>query len=69
SREAGDLIQKGLQLLSPELREAVILRDIQGLEYREIAEALGVPGGTVTSRINRGRTELAQRLRALGVQA
>ena len=69
SREASDLIQKGLQFLSPELREAVILRDIQGLEYREIAEALGVPDGTVKSRINRGRTELAQRLRALGVQA
>ena len=69
SREASDLIQKGLQCLSPELREAVILRDIQGLEYREIAEALGVPDGTVKSRINRGRTELAQRLRALGVQA
>ncbi len=69
SREAGDLIQKGLQQLSPELREAVILRDIQGLEYREIAEALGVPSGTVKSRINRGRVELAKRLRALGVQA
>lgn len=69
SREASDLIQKGLQFLSPELREAVILRDIQGLEYREIAEALGVPDGTVKSRINRGRTELAQRLRGLGVQA
>lgn len=69
SREASDLIQKGLQFLSPELREAVILRDIQGLEYREIAEALGVPDGTVKSRINRGRGELAQRLRALGVQA
>lgn len=68
-REAADLIQKGLQQLSPDLREAVILRDIQGLEYREIAEALGVPPGTVKSRINRGRTELAQRLRALGVQA
>lgn len=69
SREAADLIQKGLQQLSPELREAVILRDIQGLEYREIAEALGVPSGTVKSRISRGRTELAQRLRALGVEA
>jgi RNA polymerase sigma-70 factor (ECF subfamily) len=68
SREASDLIQKGLQFLSPELREAVILRDIQGLEYREIAEALGVPDGTVKSRINRGRAELARRLRALGVQ-
>lgn len=69
SREASDLVQKGLAYLSPELREAVILRDIQGLDYREIAQVLNVPDGTVKSRINRGRRELAQRLRALGVQA
>lgn len=67
SREASELVQKGLQFLSPELREAVILRDIQGLDYREVAEALGVPDGTVKSRISRGRRELAQRIRALGV--
>lgn len=67
SREASDLVQKGLQLLSPELREAVILRDIQGLDYREVAEVLDVPDGTVKSRISRGRRELAQRIRALGV--
>ena len=66
-REASDLVQQGLQLLSPELREAVILRDIQGLDYREIAEVLDVPDGTVKSRISRGRRELAQRIRALGV--
>jgi RNA polymerase sigma-70 factor (ECF subfamily) len=68
-REAGELVQKGLQFLSPELREAVILRDIQGLDYREIADVLRVPDGTVKSRINRGRRELAQRLRALGVES
>ena len=65
-REAGELLQAGLERLSPELREAVILRDIQQLEYREIGEALKIPDGTVKSRINRGRRELARQLRAMG---
>lgn len=67
SREAGELLQSGLAQLSPELREAVILRDLQEMEYKEIASALAVPEGTVKSRINRGRRELARRLTALGV--
>ncbi len=62
SREAQELVQKGLQKLSPELREAVILRNLQDMDYREIALALKVPEGTVKSRINRGRTELARLL-------
>lgn len=62
-REAGELLQAGLQKLSPELREAVILRDLQDLEYREIARVLNVPEGTVKSRLNRGRAELARVLR------
>jgi RNA polymerase sigma-70 factor (ECF subfamily) len=62
-REASELIQKALQKLSPELRETVILRDIEELEYREIAEVLQVPEGTVKSRLNRGRAELARLLR------
>jgi RNA polymerase sigma-70 factor (ECF subfamily) len=62
-REAGELLQAALQKLSPELREAVILRDLQELEYREIAEVLSVPEGTVKSRLNRGRAELARVLR------
>ncbi len=62
-REAGELIQAGLQKLSPELREAVILRDLQEMEYREIANVLNVPEGTVKSRLNRGRAELAKVLR------
>jgi RNA polymerase sigma-70 factor (ECF subfamily) len=62
-REAGELLQSGLQKLSPELREAVILRDLQELEYREIASVLNVPEGTVKSRLNRGRAELAKVLR------
>jgi len=63
NREASELLQLGLQKLSPELREAVILRDLQEMEYREIARVLDVPEGTVKSRLNRGRAELARVLR------
>jgi RNA polymerase sigma-70 factor, ECF subfamily len=62
-REAGELLQAALEKLSPELREAVILRDLQDLEYREIARVLNVPEGTVKSRLNRGRAELARVLK------
>jgi RNA polymerase sigma-70 factor (ECF subfamily) len=62
-REAGELVRAALQKLSPELREAVILRDLEELEYREIAKVLNVPEGTVKSRLNRGRAELARVLR------
>jgi len=62
-REAGELLQTALQELSPELREAVILRDVEELEYREIARVLDIPEGTVKSRLNRGRAELARVLR------
>lgn len=62
-REASELLQAGLQKLSPDLRETVILRDLEELEYREIAEVLKVPEGTVKSRLNRGRAELARVLR------
>jgi len=53
-----EIIQKALLKLSDAYREAVILRDVQGLSYEEIAEILGVNEGTVKSRINRGRAEL-----------
>jgi RNA polymerase sigma-70 factor (ECF subfamily) len=62
-REASELLQAALQKLSPDLRETVILRDIEELEYREIAQALNVPEGTVKSRLNRGRAELARLLK------
>lgn len=62
SRETRDTVHRALQKLSPELREAVILRDLQDMDYREIALALKVPEGTVKSRINRGRAELARLL-------
>jgi len=62
-REASEILQATLQKLSPDLREAVILRDLQEMEYREIAQTLEIPEGTVKSRINRGRVELARLLR------
>ena len=62
SREVGETVHAALGKLSPELREAVILRDLQDLDYREIATVLKVPEGTVKSRINRGRAELARLL-------
>jgi RNA polymerase sigma-70 factor (ECF subfamily) len=62
-REASEILQSGLEKLSPELRETLILRDLEELEYREIAEVLNVPEGTVKSRLNRGRAELARILR------
>ncbi len=62
-REASEVLQDALAKLSPELRETVILRDLQEMEYKEIAQVLRVPEGTVKSRLNRGRAELARILR------
>jgi RNA polymerase sigma-70 factor (ECF subfamily) len=61
-RERAEAIRDALAALPETLREAVVLRDLQDLEYEEIAETLGVPLGTVKSRINRGRLRLAERL-------
>jgi RNA polymerase sigma-70 factor, ECF subfamily len=65
TREARQAVHEALQKLSPELREAVILRDLQDMDYREIAALLKVPEGTVKSRINRGRAELARLLQRI----
>jgi RNA polymerase sigma-70 factor (ECF subfamily) len=54
-----------LQTLPPTLRTAVVLRDLQELSYQEIAAKLDLPEGTVKSRINRGRLELARQLKRL----
>jgi RNA polymerase sigma-70 factor (ECF subfamily) len=56
-------LRRGLRLLGSELREAVILRDVEGLTYQEISQLLMMPVGTVKSRVNRGRIELARLLR------
>jgi RNA polymerase sigma-70 factor (ECF subfamily) len=67
SRERKEVLQAGLDRLSPDLREAVVLRDLHDLDYQEIAQVLGVPEGTVKSRINRGRLELARVLKRMNV--
>jgi RNA polymerase sigma-70 factor (ECF subfamily) len=56
------LLRRALDALPPTLRSAVLLRDIQELSYQEIAAQLGLPEGTVKSRINRGRLELARQI-------
>jgi RNA polymerase sigma-70 factor (ECF subfamily) len=61
-RELAKMVQNALAQVSPELREAVILRDLQDMDYKEIAQVLGIPEGTVKSRISRGRAELARLL-------
>jgi RNA polymerase sigma-70 factor (ECF subfamily) len=58
-------IQGALKQLSPELREAVILRDLEDMDYKEISQVLRIPEGTVKSRISRGRGELARLLQRI----
>jgi len=65
AREREEQLQRGLDRLSPDLREAVVLRDLHDLDYLEISQVLGVPQGTVKSRINRGRLELARVLKRM----
>jgi RNA polymerase sigma-70 factor (ECF subfamily) len=65
SRERREVLQQALDKLSPDLREAVILRDLHDLDYEEIAQVLTVPQGTVKSRINRGRLELGRVLKRM----
>lgn len=60
-------VREAITKLSPDLRECVILRDIEELTYQEIVEILGIPLGTVKSRINRGRIELARILRRMRI--
>src|SRR5436305_7846999 len=58
-------LRQALETLPLALRTAVVLRDLQELSYQEIADRLGLPEGTVKSRINRGRIELAHQLKRL----
>jgi RNA polymerase sigma-70 factor (ECF subfamily) len=59
------LLRQALAALPATLRTAVLLRDIQELSYQEIADRLNLPEGTVKSRINRGRAELARQIKKL----
>lgn len=58
TRERDEAVARAIASLPEETRAAVVLRDVQGLAYEEIAEVLGVPAGTVRSRIFRGRAQL-----------
>ncbi|MCX6561782.1 MAG: sigma-70 family RNA polymerase sigma factor [Candidatus Aminicenantes bacterium] len=64
--ETRKLLWSGLAKLPAEIRMAVILKEIQGKTYEEVAEISGVPVGTVKSRINRGRLQLARILKEFG---
>ena len=64
-RDRVALLREAMGALPETLRTAVLMRDIQELSYQEIADQLRLPEGTVKSRINRGRTELARQIRRL----
>lgn len=66
-RELAAQVQDGINKLPPDLKTCVILRDIEELSYQEIVDTLQIPEGTVKSRINRGRIELAKILRRMRV--
>jgi len=65
SRQMGDTISAAMADLPDELRSAILLREIEGLSYEEIAEAMQCPIGTVRSRIFRAREAVAEKLRPL----
>lgn len=65
SREIAAAVDAAVERLSDDLRQAVVLREIEGLSYEEIAEIMNCPIGTVRSRIFRAREAIAQRLRPL----
>jgi RNA polymerase sigma-70 factor (ECF subfamily) len=67
-RDRVTLLKEALSTLPETLRTAVMLRDIRELSYQEIADSLQLPEGTVKSRINRGRTELARQIKRLRTQ-
>lgn len=65
SRQVAETVNAAIEALPPDLRTAITLREIEGLSYEEIAEAMSCPIGTVRSRIFRAREAIAERLRPL----
>ncbi len=61
--EAKETLSRALERLAPEFREVIVLRELQGLSYKEIGDVAGVPVGTVMSRLSRARTQLQRALR------
>ena len=62
-KETKAFVWEGLNRLSADMRMVILLRDLQGKSYEEVAEILSLPLGTVKSRVNRARIQLAQVLR------
>ena len=62
-KAAKETLRRALEGLAPEFREVIVLRELQGLSYKEIGDVTGVPVGTVMSRLSRARTRLQQALR------
>ena len=65
SKEIASAVNAAIEALSEDLRQAITLREIEGLSYEEIAEVMNCPIGTVRSRIFRAREAIATRLRPL----
>jgi RNA polymerase sigma-70 factor (ECF subfamily) len=65
SKEVAEAVNSAIAALSEDLRQAITLREIEGLSYEEIADLMGCPIGTVRSRIFRAREAIALRLRPL----
>ena len=61
--EAEETLGRALEHLAPEFREVIVLRELQGLSYKEISDVVGVPVGTVMSRLSRARARLQEALR------
>jgi len=64
--EAKETLGRALDRLAPEFREVIVLRELQGLSYKEISDVTGVPVGTVMSRLSRARARLQEALRGRG---
>ena len=63
--DSGTLVRRALENLPPNFREVLILRELEGMSYREIATITGIPAGTVMSSLSRGRDRLRQALISL----
>lgn len=68
SYDEREILDRALAALPEDLRVLFVLREVESLSYRELAAAVGVPEGTVASRLNRARQELRERMRVLGWQ-
>ena len=67
TRRERALVDAALRTLSPPMREVIVLRELEGLDYRDIAQVAGIPIGTVMSRLSRARAQLKRQLQLAGL--